>query len=763
MELLQQVVETLVRAGQLKLSWSGHVEGEAGSIAAMRRELEAVRGGELRMSVVAPMKAGKSTLVNSIVGYELLPARAAAMTTLPTRIVLERRIAELGPAGPGGEPFNPVLDIKEEDADRFNLLIKALRKQLTTAVAGRVSEQYPHLGSLVRDIADGAVPPVLRRYEGRARVQEALTLLNDLMRLAGRVLPPDWRAGLSDVPVVRTPYWSPQESEDGGPGHLVVIDTPGPDEYELSEMLGDVVSTQLSESHIVLVVLDYTKMGGQSDARIRELMRPLLARIGPGKLFAVVNKIDQKRHETDLDDAGIVRSVSAHLGLADDDARNRVFTTSAEWALAAVQTLAALRGGGTAFEPASDDSAARLLKLVYPMHWEEELEDISAGGLRRVAHRAWEFSRLQAFLTSAVAWLRRGALRLAIGAALDKAAAELQDLEYATLSRRDLIGRRSHDLHEAARHIAGELSAVAGFRDRVTDPAALATALSGELRRRIKAAREDGRRVIKNHRDDMKADARSPEGVGWGDMNFLKSIFQRDAGVMEFSTSEAAEECIRLQTAGPKAELDEILERARKQVESSAGASAERQVRKESEYVRPVVRRAAERVKDEFSIEFTIPEWELQGNETTVAPLAPESEAKKVTRDVQREVHRRSWRRLWFWPTTYTMNITEVSEEQTYLVRADVLTDSLRASFESCVDEIEGALDGHVREMIAGQIAQYYDRVEAFLHRYRAILQQSAADNTLEERKQAELRETLNVFHTRVRALQGELEQLRGL
>ncbi|MFI9586594.1 dynamin family protein [Streptomyces sp. NPDC052236] len=760
-ELIEQVVELLSQANELELSWSGHVEGESGSIAAMRQELEAVRGGELRMSVVAPMKAGKSTLVNSIVGYELLPARAAAMTTLPTRIVLDRRASDTEMVDQNGDAFRPVLELREQDAAQFDMLVKALRRHLSQSESDGISDQYPHLAPLIQDIRAGRVPGVRQQYQGRAEVQESLTLLNDLVRLAGRVLPAEWRVELTDVPVVRTPYWSPEATEEGGPGRLVVVDTPGPDEHELSEMLGNVVSKQLSESHIVLVVLDYTKMGGQSDAQIRELMKPLLRMIGPEKLFAVVNKIDQKRHETDLDNEGIVRSVTANLGLTDATAQDRIFTTSAEWALASVRTLAALRRHSESFVPAQDDSAARLLKLVYPMDWQEELEGIGAGRLARVAQRAWEFSRMRDFLASAIAWLRIGALRLAIDAALDKAAAELADLENATASRRDLIGRESQDLARAAQQISGELKAIGGFRDQVTAPTELADSLSGALRKQLKNARGEGERVVKRFRDEMKADARASGGANR--LAAFASIFQKGEGVFEFSTREAAEDYIRLQTFRPKGHLDAILERTRKQVESSVGASAERQVRRESELVRPIVERAAARVKDEFDITFVVPDWELQGPGVSEVPVLPEAETRQTSQEVEQEFHQRSWRRLWLWKSTYNRSITEVTEEQTYMVRADALADSLQQSFHDCVDEIEGALRGHVREMIVAQVTRYYDKVEAYLQRYRGILQQSAEDNKLQGQKQIDLRETLNVFHTRVQALQGEVEHLRAV
>ncbi|MFE9477211.1 dynamin family protein [Streptomyces spororaveus] len=760
-ELIDQVVQVLSQAQELELSWSGHVDGEAGAVAAMRQEWEAVRGGELRMSVVAPMKAGKSTLVNAIVGYELLPARAAAMTTLPTRIVLDRRLTETELAEQGADAFRPVLDLREQDAVRFDMLVKAIRNHVAPSQAEQEQARYPHLAPLIEDILAERLPPTRSRYEGRVEVQDALTLLNDLMRLAGRVLPAGWRVALSDVPVVHTPYWAPAAGDEDGPGRLVVVDTPGPDEHDLSEMLGNIVSKQLSESHIVLVVLDYTKMGGQSDARIRQLMEPLLDVIGPDKLFAVVNKIDQKRHETDLGNEGIVRSVTANLGLSDAAAGERIYTTSAEWALASVRTLTSLKAAQHGFLPASDESSARLLKLVYPMDWQEELEDIGTGRLTRVAQRAWEFSQIDAFLASAVAHLRRSALRLAIEAALTKAVSELADLEIATTSRRDLIGRRSQDLARAVGQISDEIAEIAGFRGQVTEPAKLAERLAADMRKQLHSAREQGDKVVKKFRSDLRAAARS-ESTGLID-RALKTVFRKDEDALEFTSAEDAGDYIRVRTLEPKARLDTILERSRKHIELSVGASAQRLVQRESELVRPVVERAAARVKDEFDLTFTVPELDLQGSVVAETPIAPEAETRHTTVEVEREIYGRSWRTLWMWRTTYLKTVDEVTEEHAYVVAVDALADSLQKSFHTCVHEIEEALSGHVRDMVTVQVDHYYDGVEAFLQRYRGILQQSAEDNELEELMQNELRENLNVFLTTVRDLRAEVEHVRAV
>ncbi|MGR4853534.1 dynamin family protein [Streptomyces sp. LARHCF252] len=755
-ELIEQVLDLLARAMELELAWSDHPEGEAGAIDVVRRELEAVRGGELRMSVVAPMKAGKSTLINSVVGYELLPARAAAMTTLPTRIVLDQRVHEAQLTDHDNDHFAPVLELREEDAAQFNLLVKALRAHVSKPVAGGLLKQYPHLATLVNDILSDRVEDIGVRYEGRAAVQKCLTLLNDLVRLAGRVMPDGWKADLADVPVVRTPYWSVTSQEAEGPGRLVIVDTPGPDEHDLADMLTTVVRRQLSESHIVLVVLDYTKMGGQSDAQIRDLMEPLLSVVGTEKLFAVVNKIDQKRRETDLDDEGIVRSACANLGLTDARASSRVFTVSAEWALASVQVLAALARSDDA--PVADGSAERLARLLYPVDWKDQLEDMSPGRLRKSTKRALEFSRINQFLVSVVAWLRMRVLRLAVDAALDKTAAELSDLQTATLARRDLIGRESEDLAAAARQISADLDAIAGFRSQVSSPSKLAGELAGQLsKRELKRAEAEGEEVVEEFRDtNSQSWSRNP-------MAKIAGIFRRGDGAFEFATQEAAEDFVHTQTFRARQRLDAVLERARTHIESRVGASAEEQVRRQSERVRPVVVRAADRMKDEFNVTFSIPAWELGRANVAELPTELQTETKATSRKVEREYHQRSWRTLWLWKSTYSRTETEITEERTYLVRPDAMATGLQASFEERLKEIHAALGGHVREMITQQVSQYYDQVEAFLQRYRHILQQSAEDNQLQELRQVELRESLTAFLDATRALHSEVRHLRGV
>lgn len=49
-------------------------------------EIDKVNNFELVLAVVGTMKSGKSTVINALVGYELLPNRDLPMTTIPTII-----------------------------------------------------------------------------------------------------------------------------------------------------------------------------------------------------------------------------------------------------------------------------------------------------------------------------------------------------------------------------------------------------------------------------------------------------------------------------------------------------------------------------------------------------------------------------------------------------------------------------------------------------------------------------------------------------
>lgn len=143
----------------------------------IKNALQNVQQLELRMAVVAPMKAGKSTIVNAIVGQDLLPSRNAAMTTLPTEIVFKDGIEE------------PVLILSEEIQQIFNNTVVSLNNKIREDGQEIIQEktaQYPHLLELLEEIK---VQPLFignGSVTGRERITQQLTKLNDIVRLSSR-------------------------------------------------------------------------------------------------------------------------------------------------------------------------------------------------------------------------------------------------------------------------------------------------------------------------------------------------------------------------------------------------------------------------------------------------------------------------------------------------------------------------------------------------------------------------------------------------
>jgi len=62
---------------------------QKGSIDEIQHKIHDVEVLQIRMPIVASMKAGKSTIINALIGSEFLPTRTEPMTALPTAVVLK--------------------------------------------------------------------------------------------------------------------------------------------------------------------------------------------------------------------------------------------------------------------------------------------------------------------------------------------------------------------------------------------------------------------------------------------------------------------------------------------------------------------------------------------------------------------------------------------------------------------------------------------------------------------------------------------------
>ncbi|GAB4533007.1 MAG: hypothetical protein Tsb0014_17960 [Pleurocapsa sp.] len=378
---------------------------------------------QLRMAIVAPMKAGKSTIINAIAGQELLPSCAVAMTTIPTEIVFDVQLTE------------PVLNLTPHTLSVFQGFYSQIQQQIKTVGIDSIKQRlsrYPHLLDLLNEIATTENPPFQSQIKGRKGISATLNRLNHIIRLCSVVDPlQDPLSQLQDVPLIKTPFLTMgKEQQLVGLGKLAIIDTPGPNEAGKNLKLSAVVEEQLRRSSIVLIVLDYTQLNNEAAEAIKRQVKPIVDLIGKKNLYVLVNKVDCRR-KGDMTPEQVRDFVIADLELSPAEDSRRIFEISAIRAFAAREFLLELkqRPGVKLLQM---NSIETLAQEVFGMDWDEELEDVTVKILGKKAKKLLIKSGFPLFMDRAIAALMANAAPKCLAAALNLSRHRL--IEYETIS-----------------------------------------------------------------------------------------------------------------------------------------------------------------------------------------------------------------------------------------------------------------------------------------------------------------------------------------
>ncbi|PHI32246.1 dynamin family protein [Budvicia aquatica] len=289
-------------------------DGVSRQIETLQDERDKLLQQEMVLAVVGTMKAGKSTVINAIVGTEVLPNRNRPMTALPTLIRHTKGQQE------------PVLHFTH--IQPINHLMASLHQALVSIERQQLSQRLEldaDLNALLDQITDGV--PFAAHYQGSDNIFHCLKSLNDLVRLSTALniaFPFNEYATVKNIPVICVEFAHLAELSEGH-GQLTLLDTPGPNEAgqgHLKEMLDD----QLGKASAVLLVMDYTQLKSTSDADVRQSV----AAVGQSvPLYVLVNKFDQKdRHG---DDEQQVKAWVAGSLMKKDMTASQVFPVAAKW------------------------------------------------------------------------------------------------------------------------------------------------------------------------------------------------------------------------------------------------------------------------------------------------------------------------------------------------------------------------------------------------------------------------------------------------
>ena len=749
-ELQQDVVELLKRIADLLSRANAALNVDCASQKdGFQQVNEATRNVEeleLRMAIIAPMKAGKSTIINSIIGQELLPSRHTAMTTLPTEIVFKADLTE------------PTLTLSPKILAVFQTALMVLRWQFKVLGSERMQEkmaQYPHLLNLL-ELISGTAEPLRVKTSGRLEIRQALTLLNDIIRLCSLLNPAqDPIAQLIDVPCVETPFWQ-QGELSARLGNLVIVDTPGPNEAGAQLKLTAVVEEQLRRSSMVLIVLDFTQLNNQAAEAIKEQVEPVLELLSKENLYVLVNKIDQRR-QGDLTLKQVKEFVFADLGLSIKDTE-RVFEVSAIQAFAAARFLRERQQNPNG-AVAEMESAEALAQEALGARWETKLQQATINDLAAEADYLWEDSGFRPFLEKAIRALCENAAPRCMMSALNLSRNLLVELRDDLNLRHSAIAQDEERLRQKISTLEADGKRLELGRSRLKAVEHIQAELQENLDQILATLKQTAQVRIEDYFIEdgyasqlqdlpltmketfVKPLANFESFPQWISPRITANLTYKSFGKFEFYTQQEAEEFAEQAVAWSKQRAEVVLKSvcqvAEKEMEKAWANLTDFLVKETT----PILEQARSRLQKAFQIDLppppppTFEHPEISGVQTPV-----DNESKKVT-DYTIKKYRPFYL---FFLIKIEKKVQIVKTESYYTVSIEELAALINQSIEASVTELHQEISQYLEQEFQQRINDYFVALDQYLRNYRNSLKQAQQDQQLSLEAEKQLVGTLN-------------------
>ncbi len=709
---------------------------------------------ELTMAIVAPMKAGKSTIINAILGQELLPSRNAAMTSLPTEIVFNHTIAE------------PILKLSPAVLEVFELTFEVLKAKIGSASLGRVWEtksQYPHLMDLLKRIQASEDLPIKSETSGREAVLKTLTDLNDMVRLCNLFAPlSDPLQFLMDLPRLETPLVRSQTGKSML-GNLVLVDTPGPNEARADLELANVVSKQLNKSSMVLIVLDFTQLKTEAAEKVKQDVEKVINLRGKDNLYVLINKIDQRR-KGDMNEEGVRDFVASELGL---DSKDRVFEISARWALSASNFIQEIQDDPNCSVKEMKTGRSLAQEVFVTLDDDElevALESVTTEKLYNHAQRLWKKSKFAPFLESAIDVLIAQVVPHCIRSALNMSRNCLIELRDDVTLRRSAIAQDAKKLKAEIQAIEADLVRLEACHHRSQKAITkIKQQLSQALETNLKVLKDMAQVSLETYfvqeeyqRSDLikRADIKARKMLlkplsefdlfpNWISLRLKSQLEFKSAGVVVFASANIAEEFAELALTYAKRSVDILMQSTReescKQIEQ-ARQNAIDVLKWETE---PIIVGARDRLNKSFNVNLELPTLILDSG-TNVDFVQPrvKSHTKKVTE--YKKIKNRPFWLLWLLEIERTVKINK--EENYYTVSMQELINQFNQSIEKNIEHINQRLNEYLDADFQQKLEICFADLSAYLNNYQDSLKQAQKDQNLSLFKQNELIQGLDPF-----------------
>ena len=711
---------------------------------------------ELRMAIVAPMKAGKSTIINAIAGQELLPSCAVAMTTIPTEIAFNHDIKQ------------PVLNLTQDTIDLFQSLENDLKDKVKTWGIESLQQKlsrHPHLIDLFAKIIASKNYSFTEETIGQKAISDTLNRLNHLIRICSVIDPTqDHMAQLKEVPCIQTPWLKIGKNRKvEARGKLTIIDTPGPNEAEEGLRLTAVVEEQLRRSAIVLVVLDFTQLNSEAAKTIKQQIQPIVESIGTDNLYVLINKIDQRR-EGDMTPEQVKEFVAADLGLKGDS--DRVFEVAAIRAFAATKFLLEVQQNPK-IQLLQIQSLTSLAQEVLGIDWDEELEDITVKIMAKKAGKLWRKSGFAPFIESAIATLIANAAPKCLSNALSLSRHNL-------LSIRDDLNLRNNAIHQDTAKIQSEikslendLSHLQSCRDRLSTMADIKIKLQQNLHKILEQLKTEAIVDVENffageeyHQADAikKADINARNLLlsnlndfelfpKWVSDNIRAGVEYKASGTISFKTESEAENFTQKSIKRAKKHLEELILKASQEIEVEVKQAREDLEKLLIDETGEIIERAKNRLQTAFEIELHLPSPVINHDQDIQIEHRLVKTKSRLVDDgyEERLVKKRAW---YYWFGTIPFYSQEkhkkpYKKEDYYAVSVHEVAQQINISSDNFIDGIQQKINVYIEEDLHQQVDNFFIKLDEYLSSYLQSLQQSQSDHQLSLEKRESLANSL--------------------
>ncbi|MGL6339502.1 MAG: dynamin family protein [Waterburya sp.] len=701
---------------------------------------------QLRMAIVAPMKAGKSTIINAIAGQELLPSCAVAMTTIPTEIVFNPEINEA------------VLNLSSDTLRVFKNLEQDLRRkvdQLGLEPLQQRLARYPHLLDLFVEIATSANSPFIEQVKGREAIVKILNRLNHIIRICSVIEPTqDFLSQLQDVPRIETPCLSLDNSQQAQTlGKLTIIDTPGPNEAGDGLRLTAVVEEQLRRSSIVLVVLDFTQLNNEAAETIKKQIQPIVESIGQDNLYVLVNKIDQRR-PGDMTPEQVKEFVIADLGLNPENERDRVFEVAAVRAFAATKFLLEVQQH-PGIQLLEIKSLTSLAPEVLGIDWDEELDDINVEVLSKKAQKLWHKSGFAPFIESAIAALMVNAAPQCLSNALNLSRNHLLAIRDDLNLRNNAISQDTAKIQAEIQSLETDLNFLESCRDRLSSIADIKIRLQQNLEVLLAQLKTEAAVDVENFfageeyeqadaikKADIQARNLLLSNLGdfelfpkWVSDNLKAGIEYKTAGIVSFKNELEAEYFTQEAIARAKQRLETLIIKVSEDIEveiKQARENLEHFLIKETQ---GIIERAKQRLQTAFEIELDLPSPIIKNEqEIQIEQQLVKTKSRLVDDGYEeRLVRKRAWY-YWFGVIPFysqEQHKKPYKKEDYYAVSVHEIVNQINLSSETFVNEIQQKVTVYLEQELHQQVDNFFVKLDNYLGNYLKSLQQAQADHQL--------------------------------